>query len=312
MLSSLMEQGQERMNVLENTYPLKNIAYSMDRLPSGCIANAITDYQKLVRNNEWFFPTLKESRIDLFLARWGEVHESYFKLAEEIYDTLMETLSLDSLATHDILTRAIQSETMRAWVGKRSPSGLDAMLASREEQLRELLTALDDDDVEDVLFYGGIYIGDPAFVTAERETINHLANYHQQVGRDLTLDMLDGLDESSKGLLRDYCKYSLVDFNQKYHAFRTSLGQKRAEVSSDEAIMIVEKKLDDMTNDNRAQINALLEEVKILNHLNLNLEVKYSFKGWAGLMHTLVFNACSAATSIDIGNVYIMCEALKK
>lgn len=52
----------------------------------------------------------------------------------------------------------------------------------------------------------------------------------------------------------------------------------------------------------------ILEEIRVLNYLNLSLEVKYSFKGFAGLMHMLVFYACKLKTGTE--NVYEMLNKL--
>ena len=56
-------------------------------------------------------------------------------------------------------------------------------------------------------------------------------------------------------------------------------------------------------------VRKLLNDVRILNFINLNLEVKHSFKGWAGLMHQLVFSACADATEIPT-DVYAMRQRL--
>ena len=309
MLTNLATQGSERMDTLEGVYSLEKITHTVSRLPPTYTNNAIATYQNVIRNNEWFFPVLQEDNLALFLARWGEVHAFYFKLAEEIFALLVEGKPVSALAKSSLLAKVIQSETMRGWVGKRSPTGLDAMLTSREAQLRELLTSLDDDDFEDVLFYGGINIGNPALISAEKETINLLAIHHDQVGQELKAEMLGELDNATKALLRDYCKYSIADFNQKYLAFCGNQDRKRLEMTADEAVEIVGQRLAGLTQDERSQVDLLLDEVKILNHLNLNLEVKYSFKGWAGLMHVLVFNACSEVTGIDV-DVYKMRNAL--
>ena len=308
-LEKLDCEARRRITAFECQHILLDVTAIVDVLLSNYVDSAVSVYQKVIRSNQWYFPTIHEEAIQPFLTRWGEVHACYFKLAEEIFAILASDKSVSALATSNLLTKVIQSETMRGWVGKRSPSGLDAMLTSREARLRELLASLDDDDFEDVLFYGGISIGNPTLISAEKETINLLTLYHNHVGQELKAEMLDELNNDAKSLLRDYCKYSIADFNQKYFAFCGTQDRKRPEMTAGEALEIVEQRLAGLTQDERSQVDLLLDEVKILNHLNLNLEVKYSFKSWAGLMHVLVFNACSEVTGIDV-DVYKMRNAL--
>ncbi|HEX6258912.1 MAG TPA: hypothetical protein VFZ48_05530 [Candidatus Saccharimonadales bacterium] len=201
---------------------------------------------------------------------------------------------------------------MRGWVGKRSPSGLDALLEARVERLENWLAPLGEDVVEDVLSYGGVYVGSPSRITAEHEIVELFNAYHHKVGQALTIDMLDALDDAAQLLLRGYCRYSLATFNAKY---RTLCGgaprSPRVGMSADQASSLVSSRLRGLTAEDRTLVRTLLNEVKVLNHLNLNLEVKYSFKGWAGLMHVLVFAACSEATGIKT-DVYAMRNALIK
>ena len=88
-------------------------------------------------------------------------------------------------------------------------------------------------------------------------------------------------------------------------------GRPQKDISADEANETVERLIAAIPSENRELVRKLLDEVKALNYLNLNLEVKYSFKGFAGLMHILVFFACKEATGIDI-DVYAMLTALLK
>jgi hypothetical protein len=312
LLRTLASQGDERMVSFERRYSLATVVSVIGGLPSSHVDNAISFYQKIIRNNIWYFPVLSDVDLALFLVRWGDVHATYFKLATEIFTILAKGEPLSTLATSFLITRVIQSETMRGWVGKRSPSGLDALLDARTTQINELLAQLGDDAIEDVLSYGGIYIENPQYITAEREIINFFNTFHHEVGRELTIDMLNEPNRAAQLLLRDYCHYSIDDFNKKYRNLCVHMGtSSRVGISANNALNVTTQRLNDLTDDKHSLVQALLDEIKMLNHLNLNLEVKYSFKGWAGLMHVLVFIACRDATGID-DDVYAMRNVLIK
>lgn len=302
LLRTLAFQGNERLVSFEKRNSLRNIVSTLGKLPHEYVCNAISIYQKIIRKNKWYFPDLYDVNLEEFLVRWGNVHKEYFELAEEIFIILSNSNKLEDLVNSSLLDRVIQSETMRGWVGKRSSVGLDALLNNRILQLNELLISLDDDVVDKILTYGGMYINNPDYITAEHEIYNLFETYHIEVGKELTLDMLT--NPTAALLLREYCRYSLVDFNEKYHNISTHIDMNRKKfISFDSTSSLFEKYLVSLTEDKQHQVLEILDEIRILNHLNLNLEVKYSFKGWAGLMHVLVFIACSNYVSID-ENIY--------
>ena len=110
-------------------------------------------------------------------------------------------------------------------------------------------------------------------------------------------------------LLREFCRCSISEFNKKLSLLQSN---DLPTVSVDiYALERLASFLEEIPEDDRNRATTLFEEVRVLNYLNLNLEVKYSFKGWVGLMHVVVFTACSNATNIPI-NVYVMHAKLKK
>jgi hypothetical protein len=313
LLRTLASQGEERHAAFERRHPLATVVSVVDAFPPGLVEGAIKRYQDVIRGNSWYFPTLCDVDVVSFLVRWGEVHAMYFATAEDIFELVAKGESSSVLASSALLTRVIQSETMRGWVGKRSPSGLDALLDTRVRQLEDMLAPLGDDAVDDVLSVGGIYVGDSLRVTAEHEVVRLFATYHREVGQELDAAMLDGQPiDSVVQLLRGFCRYSLAEFNRKYQLLH-GVSSKRPQSASSaaEAHELVSRRLAGLPTSLRDEVNALLEELRILNYLNLNLEVKYSFKGWAGLMHVLVVAACSDATNIST-DVYAMLNALKE
>lgn len=66
---------------------------------------------------------------------------------------------------------------------------------------------------------------------------------------------------------------------------------------------IIIKRWEEFTGKKAKRILFLLNEIRCLNHLNLNTEVKYSFKGWAGSIHYSVFKSCVDFVDGEI-NVY--------
>jgi len=308
----LGQECQKRHIALEERYSMVNITRIMETLPVGCIENAIKHYQGIIRGNLWYFPTLEDVSVTNFLERWNAVHASYLKVAEKVFGHLSESRSLDSLVDANLLEDVIRSETMRGWVGKRSPSGLDALLNSRVEQLEELLqNYFDADIVDELLSVGGVY-EDACFASAETEMIRLFHQYKHEFGVvQLTPEILAQFagKDVPMTLLREFCRCSLSEFNKKLSLLQSS--NLRAVSEGTHALERLASFLEEIPEDDRNRAATLFEEIRVLNYLNLNLEVKYSFKGWAGLMHVVVFTACSNATNIPI-NVYAMHAKLKK
>jgi hypothetical protein len=157
-----------------------------------------------------------------------------------------------------------------------------------------------------------MYHGDLEFTTAENELPNRMADYHHEGGQELISEMLNETNETAKCILRDYCRYSAERFNQIYQDLRPQMTNPNSHActSADESADIVAQRLTGFTDDERSEIWTILDEIKVLNYLNLNLEVKYGFKGWAGLMHILVFVACREVTGIEF-DVYAMHNVLQ-
>lgn len=310
-VQSLAKMCQSRHLSLEDRHSITAITNVSQMLPSGCIESAIKHYQGIIRSNPWYFPILEDVSIDVFLHRWNEVHESYLEVAEEIFSRLLKSQSTGSLVDADLLERVIRSETMRGWVGKRSPSGLDALLNNRAESLEELLQDhFDSEELDELLSVGGV-CSDATFASSETEMQRLFGQYRRERG-DTNLTV-ESLKESSNAdvpviILREFCRYSIEEFNKKLSAFSRTLDAGTKEESSQEWLA---SKLEKLSGDTLISATKLFKEIQVLNYLNLNLEVKYSFKGWAGLMHVVVFTACSNNTNTPF-NVYEMHTKLKK
>jgi len=303
-LQTLTQRFDDRFTALERRLGIETIVSAIDTLPPGIVETAIKRYQGVIRGNPWYFPTLQDVDLEQFIVRWISVHENYFAVAEEVMALLLSgNGSLSVLCDPRLLARVIESETMRGWVGKRSPSGLDALLENRVDELDALLTPLGP-DADTVFEFGGVYTGDPTRVSAENEIVTLFTRYHTEVGQPLTVDMLRTQPNATAlRLLRGFCRYSVSQFNGKYDDLSARLHTPRPQ--SNDMSGLVNDLVAKLDNNTRQRVLLLLEEVKALNLLNLNYEVKYSFKGWAGLMHILVIVACSDTTGIQ-SDVYAM------
>lgn len=305
----------------EKRHSLPVIASIIDStFPNDKIDQSIDNYRQVIRKNPWYFPTLADVDVISFVHRWEEVHSAYFSLAEEIFERVLTNIG--SLAEPALLEKTIRSETMRGWVGRRSPSGLDALLEQKVDLLEGiLLLHLDQDATEEILSFGGLYTADPRLASAEREVVHLFANYHKEIGCDLESGDIYEADKNSAGsvtkLLRGFCRYSIADFNRKYQALlrgsRASLDNihhvdERVEHGGEESLSVLNALVH---NGVKGQVQVLLNEIRILNFINLNLEVKHSFKGWAGLMHQLVFTICGEETGVEV-DVYAMRQNLVK
>ena len=212
-VQDLGRKCQERNIAFEGRCSVAKIVATTDGPPSGFIENAIKQYQSIIRGNSWYFPSLKDVSVSEFLERWGLVHSQYLNTAERIFSRLSESGSLNVLCDADLLDTVIRSETMRGWVGKRSPSGLDSLLNDRVGQLEEILQChFDVDTADDLLSEYGVF-GSTSFVSAETEVVRLFEQYRKEVGLvELTPSVLPKLASTgaSMTLLRGFCRYSII------------------------------------------------------------------------------------------------------
>ncbi len=275
-LSDINDELDSLLNEFENKYSMGKIVNTVKEIPNELREKSINQYQRIIRNNHWFFPSIRESvSLEQFLERWKEVHKCYISLSEKVFEQYSENgCSIDCLASKELLKDVIQSETMRGWVGKRSPMGLDALLRQREEQFTKCNKEIAQEDIDCILDYLGLY-HDDNFLSAEHELLVEMTSKQYS-------------DYRNK-VLRYFCQYNLDSLAAKEEAL------KECHNSIYECDYVFDKPLNE---------EWLLEEIRALNYLNLNLEVKYSFKGFPGLMHVLVFYACKKMTETE--NVYEM------
>lgn len=303
----------------ESEVGISNILRVMEtEIPEDVVERSIDRYRQIIRKNVWYFPTSASRRTSGLLLDWSEVHRQYFQLAVEIFHRVSRS-GMHSLVEASLYERCIRSETMRGWVGKRSSTGPDQLIEGLSTEVETLLTQAEvDDEVIDQVFHaGGLYHGDSLLMSAEEELMVLLRSYSAQCDAELTRENLVEVDNMTEGrairLLRDFSKYSLADFNGKLASYRenAAMTNARHDMARAEARQTLDGALRGLPDVYlRARLSSLLSEVRMLNFLNLNLEVKYSFKGWAGVMHGLVFEQVNSLPESGI-NVYQNLETLK-
>lgn len=282
ILYRVVHACQQQRQEFEEVFGFDTILALMEsRVADSSVESSIDAYRSVIRQNIWHFPTVEGvlSDVSVFLSIWQDVHSKYFKLATEIFRRL-KTDGITSLATADLYSEVIRSETARGWVGKRSPIGPDRQIEWRSGQVEALLSQhLSADEVDLILDTGGALPGTWLLRSAEEDLASLLADYIE----------FDSAPSIRNRLLRDYSKYSAKDLDAKVMAFQASRpchAQHRLDDSKQ-----VDALLNRLPLPLSAEIAELLDEIRTLNFLNLNLEPRFSFKSWAGLMHGLVFSA---------------------
>lgn len=243
----------------------------------------IDSYRTVIRANVWLYPTVVGSigEVPTFLSVWSDVHTGYFALATEIFDRVRSE-GTDALVDPALYAAVIASETSRGWVGKRSPIGPDRQIEQRELLIETVLADhLDASEADTLLTLGGLLPTTRVLRSAEQDMTALLTT--------LTLGAAPGetIVDARMRMLRDYTKYSVHDLDHKLASFVA----KPASTSVDPAGAMLDDLLDRLPHSTRATVVGLLADIRALNFVNLNLEPRFSFKSWAGLMHGLVFAA---------------------
>lgn len=276
---------EEQRRMFEERVGLDTILAGMkSEVPTSAIEQSIDTYRVVIRKNLWHYPNTEGAlgNVRLFLDVWQDVHTQYYKLATEIFDKIV-TYGVESLADPMLYAEVIRSETARGWVGKRSSIGPDKQIEKRADRVEELLSHhLAFEEIDHVLDIGGALPGTSVLRSAEEDMTELLSDY-------ASVEQSPPKIAVRNRLLRDYSKYSLADLDAKVAAYRKSLATAATREPGKAAD--VDAILAQLPLPIRAEVTDLLAEIQTLNFLNLNLEPRFSFKSWAGLMHGLVFTA---------------------
>jgi len=275
---------EDQRRQFEERIGFDNILKVMEtEVPTSVVETGIDNYRNVIRQNTWTFPTTEGvlGDVSLFYAIWFDVHAQYYKLATDIFSTIM-TGGIKSLIDPALYGHVIRSETARGWVGKRSVIGPDTQIKKRENRVEALLADhLPFEHIDQILDRGGSLPGTAVLRSAEEDMTALLSAYS-------TLE--DGTEALSvrNRLLRDYSKYSVQDLEVKLTAYRQSAPKAGRPEGRD--VPPLDHFPAGLPLPLRAEVTELLGEIRSLNFLNLNLEPRFSFKSWAGLMHGLVFS----------------------
>jgi hypothetical protein len=273
----------------------------------------IESYRGLIRGNVWYHDECPDTSYTDLMQRWNLSSKQYQKSGELFFDYVAGKEVRKFFELHQI---ALQSETARKRDGKGSQIGLDAFLDSYIGRLDHLIRGVYDEiDSEDIVGLLASTIGAP-FISAENELYLDFARYTEITNQPLThkiYECLGGEGQEHVGkVLREYCKYSIRDFNDKLKRMKptSELANKKRDTLSS-----IENERRTVTNETYTTISrrgsgddafeflTLLDKINELNYLNTNTEVKFSFKGAPGLFHYFIFNEAQRKHS-EIEDVY--------
>jgi len=296
-----LEQVLEGLFVeFEKAHGLENIVVLVSSLSANNEQiRFIDDYRTIIRNNDWQFDQAHVQCVNRFVENWGAVHKKYIENSFMFYDFFKKDFAPRKRQLADIHDIALGSESSRGSVGKRSTRGLDCLLNSALESMICILDEAGVKDPEEIVdFIGGSVA--PQYKSLESEIERDFSSYDEIVRCDLGLEVLSDFDARTRNLcakmLRSYCRYSIDDFNRKlrqYRLLKDSLKTRRNLASQLEEYYEINNTIVEILKKSSKSCHkafaAILDFSQALIYINDSLEPKYSFKGWAGLMHYMVF-----------------------
>lgn len=265
-------------------------------------------YRNIIRNNVWLYNDSMETSFENLLERWNSTQLNYIESANEVF----EFLRFDKGDFSDISQKVIISETLRGREGKRSKIGLDSFLAIYIKKLDGIIQKVYSPEEKEDILNLIVSTMSPPYESAETELYNLFYEYNKKLGKQVTYDNFETINSESNGLvsklLREFCKYSFVDFNNKLSRFnfdeksfsnkkkfQQSILKEKAYVKN-QVKSRLKKEVPSLVDD----FDDLLVKINDLNYLNANIEVKYSFKGWPGLFHYFIFKKLNSFLGTDI------------
>tara|TARA_Y100000310_G_scaffold344140_1_gene455333 strand:+ start:1585 stop:2583 length:999 start_codon:yes stop_codon:yes gene_type:complete len=298
-ITDIYESLTERSKKFENTHGVLEISQSIDnKLKPKENLGFIDQYRKIIRGNKWHHSEDPNTNYEDLISRWDNSSKIYQQNGFKFFEYVNS--GEGNLA--ELHQEAMTSETLRKRDGKGSRIGLDAFLDSHIRRLDGLVSGCyGEEESEDVVGLLASTIGLP-YISAENELYIDIANYTKRVGTQLTQEVYNSLGEDDRDLtnkiLRDYCKYSLKDFNDKFFRMSADEGGKQKKKNTLERInkergVVIGQTYDLISKrgsgDDHAEFLTLVERINEMNYLNTNVEVKFSFKGAPGLFHHFVF-----------------------
>ena len=201
---------------------------------------------------------------------------------------------------------------MRGREGKRSSIGLDYLQENFLTELEKTIDEIHDEslgDKEEIIntIAQTILSGHSSAQELQEKFIAYIEINNQE----LTIENVEEIDVKTNGLcrriLRHFCGYSMTKFNKQLKSYQSAyirIKQKPNNVIDKQDIKIsLTAKIADRLQKKDKDVNnfySLLQNIDTLNFLNDNLDVKFSFKSWAGLIHWSIISRAIEVTGNDI------------
>lgn len=294
---ALIRQQEQQILQFENQEGITNLVRFADSNED--ITTFIPKYQSLIRNNIWpysdeFIPTYNG-----LVHRFHQTSLSYVANAMSLYPLLRSTNADDIYMAFEI---AVFSEAARGREGKRSKIGLDRQHDILEAELLNLLRNVWVSELGDVneslnVIAQTILSGPSSSEESQEMYLKCLNTYDGEISISNLEDVSINTEGTAKALIRNFCCYSLEKLNRQLGQYRavyaklkaksTMIATKRAEKIS--LTSKIANRIESMGSSSK-RFFQLIQQIDHLNFLNDNVDVKYSFKSWPGLIHWNAFD----------------------
>lgn len=293
-IQKLVDKQEQQILLFETRVGINNIIAFVD----GCeyTQNFIPNYQSLIRSNAWPYSDAFIPTYEGFVKRFEETSLAYVANAITLFD-LAQNGKVDFVA----FQTAVLSEAKRGREGKRSKIGLDNQQEILINELMTLLQSVWTPELGDMEEKANAIVQTVlSGHSSAAELPEKFVEYIEVCNEEVTEKNLEAADLKSDGLvkklLREFCCYSLVKFNKQLKQYRAVYQKLKAKAGiitakRQEKIKLTEKIANriDSIGGNTQRFLKLIQEIDHLNFLNDNIDVKYSFKSWPGLIHYTVF-----------------------
>lgn len=293
-IQKLVDKQEQQILLFETRVGINNIIAFVD----GCeyTQNFIPNYQSLIRSNAWPYSDAFIPTYEGFVKRFEETSLAYVANAITLFD-LAQNGKVDFVA----FQTAVLSEATRGREGKRSKIGLDNQQEILIDELMTLLQSVWTPELGDMEEKANAIVQTVlSGHSSAAELPEKFVEYIEVCNEEVTEKNLEAADLKSGGLvkklLREFCCYSLEKFNKQLKQFRAVYQKLKAKAGiittkRHEKIKLTEQIANriDSLGGNTQRFLKLIQEIDHLNFLNDNIDVKYSFKSWPGLIHYTVF-----------------------
>lgn len=293
-IQKLVDKQERQILLFETRVGINNIIAFVD----GCeyTQNFIPNYQSLIRSNAWPYSDAFIPTYEGFVKRFEETSLAYVANAITLFD-LAQNGKVDFVA----FQTAVLSEATRGREGKRSKIGLDNQQEILIDELMTLLQSVWSPELGDMEEKANAIVQTVlSGHSSAAELPEKFVEYIEVCNEEVTEKNLEEADLKSGGLvkklLREFCCYSLEKFNKQLRQYRAVYQKLKAKAGiitakRQEKIKLTEQIANriDSIGGNTQRFLKLIQEIDHLNFLNDNIDVKYSFKSWPGLIHYTVF-----------------------